>query len=218
MDTERDRGARTAEMDIPIGVDVFCEGAPCGRSTYVVVDPHGQRVTHVVVRGTRFEDGDRLVPLTEVEGTTPTRITLRCTAAELAAMPAFTETEYVRSDVPFFTYGAADYLMWPYPDIPAPMTVPVERRRVPRGEEAVPRGARVRATDGFVGRVDEFEVDPASGQVTHLVMRRGHLWGQRDVFLPVEAIDRVKADVVYLKLGRAQVGRLPAVRVPRQTP
>jgi hypothetical protein len=200
-------------VDIPIGAEVYCEGVLCGRSTYVVVDPPRQRITHIVIRETVPNGLDRLVPIARIKEATQTRIMLGCTKAQFAVMPRFTETEYVRSDIPFYAYGAGDYMIWPYYDPPVPVTLPVEHKRVPKGEEAIPRGAEVRATDGVVGRVDEFQVDPLSAQITHLVMRKGHLWGQRDVVLPVTEIDRVEASTVHLKLSKADIARLPAVRI-----
>jgi sporulation protein YlmC with PRC-barrel domain len=63
--------------------------------------------------------------------------------------------------------------------------------------------------------VDEFLVDPGSGQITHLALREGHLWGRRDVTIPVSAIDRIEDDIVYLKLDKAAIAALPAIPVRR---
>jgi sporulation protein YlmC with PRC-barrel domain len=91
------------------------------------------------------------------------------------------------------------------------MVTPVKREHIPPGELAVRRGARVKATDGQVGRVDEFLVDPATRHITHLVLREGPLWDQKDVMIPVSAIERVGEDVVCLKLDRHTIELLPAV-------
>jgi sporulation protein YlmC with PRC-barrel domain len=92
--------------------------------------------------------------------------------------------------------------------------VPVEQ--VPEGERAIHCGAYVETTDGGVGQVEEFLTDPATGKITHLVLRKGHLWGKRDVTVPLEEIDRVEDDVVYLKLSKEAVGGLPGVPVRRK--
>ena len=34
--------------------------------------------------------------------------------------------------------------------------------------------------------MDEFLADPASRQITHLVLREGHLWSQKDVVVPTQ--------------------------------
>lgn len=65
-------------------------------------------------------------------------------------------------------------MIWPY-TIPETEMISVEYERIPPGELAVRRGARVETTDGHAGRVDEFLVNPADGYITHLVLREGHL-------------------------------------------
>jgi hypothetical protein len=73
----------------------------------------------------------------------------------------------------------------------------------------VRRGTRVEATDGYVGQVDEFVVDPGNGHITHLVMREGHLWGKKDVVIPVSAMGDTHTDTVFLKLTKLQIESLP---------
>ena len=56
-----------------------------------------------------------------------------------------------------------------------------------------------------VGKLDELVVDRQSGEITNVLMREGHLWGNKDLVIPVSAIDWVDADTVYLKLDKADV-------------
>jgi len=63
----------------------------------------------------------------------------------------------------------------------------------------------------------EFLIDPANENITHLVLREGHLWSQKDVTIPVSAIDRIEEDAVYLKLDKHAVEVLPAVPIKRHT-
>lgn len=102
--------------------------------------------------------------------------------------------------------------MWPFV---VPKWVEVEHESIPPGELGVRRGARVRATDGNVGRVDEFVVDPTSGHITHLVLREGLPWDQEEVTIPITEIDRIEEKTVYLKLDKDSVEALPAVPVRR---
>jgi hypothetical protein len=39
----------------------------------------------------------------------------------------------------------------------------------------------VEATDGHVGNIAEFLIDPRTDAITHLVLREGHLWGRKYV-------------------------------------
>jgi hypothetical protein len=94
--------------------------------------------------------------------------------------------------------------------------VPVEHRQIPPGELAVRRDTHVEATDGYVGRVDEFVVNTENGYITHLVMREGHLWGQKDVIIPLSAMGDTRDDTVFLKLDKHQIESLPTFPVHRR--
>ena len=95
------QGTSKPEMDIPIGAAVECTDGLCGKSTYIVVDPTTQQVTHLVVRARLAPHVERLVPREEIIETTPHLIRLRCASDRLAAMPPFVKTGYRESDEAF---------------------------------------------------------------------------------------------------------------------
>jgi hypothetical protein len=202
-------------MDIPLNAEVRCADGLCGRSTYVIVNPVTRKVTHVVVEERAFPHTEYLAPLELVAESTPTLIRLSCTARDLIALDSFVDVEFVPGE-PFSDddYAGEEVFLWPYA-LPDAGGIPEEHERIPPGELAVRRGVRVEATDGHVGRVDEFLVDPESELITHLILREGHLWGQKDVTIPVSQIGRIDEDTVHLKLGREQIEALPAIRVRR---
>jgi sporulation protein YlmC with PRC-barrel domain len=204
-------------MEIPIDAAVECTDGPCGRSTYVVLNPVTRKVTHLVVKEKDLLHIERLVPMSLVKESTPQKIHLRCNKDKLGRLEYFIETHFVPAD-PVYSgsmYEAYEgHMLWPYV-IPENATIPLEEEQVPPGELAVHRGAQVHATDGQIGRVDEFLIEPESGHITHLVLREGHLWGQRDVTIPVSAIERIQESDVYLKLDKASVEALPAIPIRR---
>jgi uncharacterized protein YrrD len=206
-------------MEIPTEVDVICSDGLCGHSTVVIVNPVTEQLTHIVVRENHAPHVARLVPLEFIESSTPDQVRLRCTRAELEQMDPFVETEFLKTQVP--RYSPDPLMVWPFVS-PAEIATPenrgviVHHEHIPRGELAVRRGARVEAVDGHVGQVDEFVVDSTSEHITHLVMREGHLWGHKDVTIPVSHIDRIAENTVYLKLHKSEVAALPAVPVRRQ--
>jgi NAD(P)-dependent dehydrogenase (short-subunit alcohol dehydrogenase family) len=61
--------------------------------------------------------------------------------------------------------------------------------------------------------VDEFLINPSNDQITHLVMREGHLWGKKDVTIPVSQIDHYEDNTVYLKLTKEDIEKLPSIPV-----
>ena len=55
-------------------------------------------------------------------------------------------------------------------------------------------------------------IDPADHHVTHFLLEAGHLWGHREVAIPIGAVDRLD-DGVRLSLTKDQVRDLPTVGV-----
>jgi sporulation protein YlmC with PRC-barrel domain len=198
-------------MDLPINVNVFCSDDRGGVSTYVILNPTTEQATHLVVKEKEFPHTERLVPIDLISETTPHQIQLRCTKHQLAKMKQFIETEFVRRETPSYM---DPFMWWPYA-IPESEIVTVEHERIPAGELAVHRGTRVEATDGHAGRVDEFLIDPTNEHITHLVLREGHLWGQKDVTIPISAIDHIEDDTVYLKFNKRSIEDLPTIPIRR---
>lgn len=197
-------------MDIPINAEVQCTDGVCGRSTYVVLNLKTGEMTHLVVRETHIPHTERLVAIEQVVEANPHLIRLRCSRQQLAAMERFSETRLVESEVP--QYEGARFAVWPVV-LPKSQTVPLTYFHVPSHEVALHRGAQVKATDGYVGQVAEFVVDPISEQITHVVVREGHAWGRKDVSIPISQVERVEGDTVYLKVDKHSIEVLPAVNL-----
>lgn len=77
-------------------------------------------------------------------------------------------------------------------------------------------GARVKASDGYIGTVDELVMDESGEQISHFVLQEGHPWGKNVVTLPVSAIDHIEGDTVYLKLDKKAIEKLPAIPLKRK--
>jgi hypothetical protein len=202
-------------MDLPMNANVHCADGHGGHSTYVIVNPVDQQVTHLVVKEHKPPFIERLVPIDQVVETTSNLIRLRCTQDELEKMEPFIETEYLVANIPNYEVLRGIYRVWPFVVPEETRYIPLEHEHIPPGELAVHRGAWVEATDGRVGQVDEFLVDPKNGHITHLVLREGHLWGRKDVVIPVSAIVRSEEDAVYLGLDKRSIEALPTIPVRR---
>jgi uncharacterized membrane protein/sporulation protein YlmC with PRC-barrel domain len=143
-------------------------------------------------------------------------ILLDCTREDLAGMDSFTKTRFVQTDVPVYT-GAKSYYQWPYVESTVESSmVSVEEEQIPVGQEAIFRGDPVYAIDGEVGSVGELLVDASSGTITHFVLREGHLWGKKELTLPVSAISAVESTGIYLKIDKKAVESIPAIPVRRR--
>ena len=203
-------------MDIPIHADVYCEGVVSGRTTCLIVNPVDDQVTHVVVADKDFPYIERLVPVEQILNSAPDSIHLRCSRVDLSGMEPFKKTDFIDSDhldraIPY----EVPYLVWPY-SMYDTMPMPLEHENIPAGEVAIHRYTEVKAVDGPVGRVDEFVVNPKNDSITHLVMREGHLWGQKDVTIPVSEIREITDEIVFLKLDKKAISLLPAIPIQRR--
>lgn len=208
-------------MEIALQAQVECTDGVCGRTAYVLINPVVEQVTHLVVRENAFPYTEYIVPVDLVTETITDTLQLRCSKADLEKMDPFVQTTFVEDKAPYFNqgfngaYGMGNYYYWPYVSSGSPMYVAVEHQQIPPGELAVRRGTRVEATDGYVGKVDEFVVNPENGHITHLVMREGHLWGQKDVIIPLSAMGETREDTVFLKLDKHQIESLPTFPLQR---
>jgi sporulation protein YlmC with PRC-barrel domain len=201
-------------MEVPLNVEVHCTDGRCGRSSHIVLNPATEQITHIVVREKRPSRVERLVPAILIRHTASEVIVLNCTLEEFAAMEPFNQTEFVYGDLPHHATDPSLTLLWPYA-VPAKRIVDEKIRPIPPGQLAVRRGTRVEATDGRIGRVDEFLVDPDSGDITHLCLRETRLRGDRVVCVPVSEIDEIREKIVYLKIDKEAIASLPSVPVKR---
>jgi sporulation protein YlmC with PRC-barrel domain len=199
-------------MDIPINAEVECVGKLCGHISTVILNPVSDTVTHIVVKMNKTPYEAYVVPVGEIAESSANCIRLLCSLEELENMQHFTEMEYLR--VPILHYSSDSYRVLPFVT-PETTVVTKEYEQIPPGELAIRRGTKVNALDGHVGRVDEFLVDPSSGHITHLILREGHLWQQRDVVIPLSLIDRIEEGAIYLKATKRALGRLPEIPVHR---
>jgi sporulation protein YlmC with PRC-barrel domain len=208
-------------MDIPLNTQVECTDGTFGRSEYVLINPVIKKITHLVVKENAAPNKEYIVPEEYITQTTADTIQIRCNKADIKKMKPFMKTEFVEEDAPndnlggYGMYGMGTLYYFPYIITDTKVIESVSTQQIPLGELAIHRGTQVEASDGYVGKVDEFVVDAKTSQITHLVMREGHLWGKKDVILPVSAISKSSGEIVYLKLDKHQIESLPTFPLRR---
>jgi hypothetical protein len=191
------------ETDFAVGTQASCSDGLCGEVSRVIIDPGTRRLTHLVIEPKHRRELGRLVPIDLVDSTGG-EVTLRCTLAEFGNLDAAEETQLVE--------GGGSGGMGPGGaqtpiGIPHPVRTYVEDV-VPVGETEVGPGEHVHAVDGEIGQVQGFRVDPDSHQVTHVLLKEGHLWGRKEVAIPVSAIAGVESGI-RLNITKRQVEDLP---------
>jgi hypothetical protein len=205
-----------------IGADVTCSDGGCGNLSRVVIDPVARTLTHLVVEPKHRPGLGRLVPIDLVDATAE-EIRLRCSAAEFDALEDADERHFLPEAGDEMGYGAGQAFAWPYYGLGGAMggigmggmemAIPMVTidDRVPAGEVEVRRGEHVHASDGNIGRVHGLVIDPKDHHVTHVLLERGHLWGKREIAIPIGAVEDVAAEGVRLNLTRDEVRDLPPV-------
>ena len=217
-------------MRLELGKRVRCsDDEVVGELADVIIDPVKKRVTHLVVKPHNHGPAEsHLVSIELAEASADGReISLRCTAEEVRALPNIEDFAYLRlgenvvSD-PNWDVGVTNVLAMPYFESTGVVdyaafeeNVGVTYDRVPKGEVEIRRTSTVITGDGhYVGDVDGFLVDE-DDQITHFVLERGHLWGRREVTVPIGAVTKVESDTVTVGLSTDEIGALPAHRVHR---
>lgn len=188
-----------------IGTQARCSDGLCGEVSRIVIDPASRKVTDLVIEPKHHRGPARLVPVHLVD-TTGGELQLRCTLAEFGDLDAAEVTQLVEG-VPAGGLGPGG--------MDSPLGIPhavqtVTEDVVPVGESELQPGERVHALDGEIGHVQGFLVDPADDRVTHVLLKEGHLWGRKEVAIPVSAVRGVENGIM-LNLTKKQVEDLPAM-------
>ena len=204
-----------------IGSDASCTDGTCGEVSRVVVNPVARAVTHLVVEPKGRQGLGRLVPLDLVDATEG-EIRLRCTVAEFEALDPAEETQFVPGSKGYASYGPEQVLSWPYSslggsagvagDTVSGVSETVTYDTVPAGEVEVRRGEHVHAADGEIGQVEGLVIDPRDHRVTHVLLQQGHLWGRKEVAIPISAVTGVD-DGIQLNITKHEVQELPPVDI-----
>ena len=195
-------------MEFTIGAEATCTDGVCGQVIRVVVDPVAKAATHIVVEPRHRSGLGKLVPLDLVESSTAGGVQLRCSAADLRALESAETTQFLPGVEGYPGYGEDDVLAWPY--YGGNTSVPVTFDTLPVDEVAVRRGDRVHATDGRIGHVEGLVVDGQTRHVTHVLLQEGHLWGRKEVAVPIASVVSVGDDGIRLNITKQEVEDLPA--------
>jgi sporulation protein YlmC with PRC-barrel domain len=220
---------------IDLGSAVHGSDGHYGELADVVIDPITRRVTHLIVQPEHRHDLSRLVPVDRAHARAPSEdgIRLDYTVAEISRLEPVQRSAYLRLgqfpvEDPDWQVGIENILALPYyeslmpgglgttmPPIGLDQHVTEIYDRVPKDTIEIRRASVVLSSDGHhLGHVDGFVVD-GEERITHLVLEHGHLWGKRELTVPISAVAGIKSDEVELSLSKDQVGALESVPVRR---
>jgi hypothetical protein len=203
-----------------IGAGAICTDGVCGQVSRVVIDPADWAVTHLVVVPSKPQELGRLVPLDLVDAAAG-EIRLRCTTAEFYNLRRGEKTEWVQGTGDYSQYKQGqsgsqvsdmENLVRGGLSITGRLPQTFTYDSIPPGKVAVRGGDHVHATDGDIGQVRGLAVAPGGHHVTHVLLREGHLWGRKQVVIPISAVARIDAGI-QLSITKHQVKHLPSVNL-----
>ena len=207
-----------------IGTEASGSDGAVGALIRLIVDPTVEEVTHLVIEPEHRPDLGRLVPLDLVDFNDPSGgISLRCTKEQFENLDPAEDTQIIPATDAYGGYGAGQVSYMPYYGLEGGgMAVPgvggagaiapqvVATDSIPLGEVEIRRGDPVQATDGDIGRVQGLVIHPRSRHVTHFLLQEGHLWGKKEVAIPISAVASTR-DGIQLTISKQQVQDLPPV-------
>jgi sporulation protein YlmC with PRC-barrel domain len=221
-------------MRLELGSPVDCADAAFGELADIVIDPSTRRVTHLVVQPHDRHEEARLVPIGRAHARDESDgISLEFTLAEVNQLEPLVKSAYLRLgefpvEDPDWEVGIENLFALPYYGSFAPgglgsgmgsteidPHVSISYDRIPKDKVEIRRESAVTSSDGHhLGHVDGFVVDDQE-QIAHLVLQHGHLWGKREIAIPIGAVARIETDQVILSLSTDEVGALKPLDVHR---
>jgi len=192
-------------MDLHLNAHVECTDGRVGHLENIILNPNVERVTYLVIRGNDLQNTERIVPEKLVKEATKEAVYLSISKERFKRMKPFIQEEYIPSNIMLYMADMAGWHMG------TPADVWVEHEAVPAGGTLVHKGSKIFATDGPIGRVDDFLVERKTGRITHLILLEGHLWGKKDIWVPVTLIDRYQNGEIYLNIDKKSVEELPVI-------
>ena len=194
-----------------IGAHVDATDGRCGHLDRVILDPVAESLTHLVVEPGHHKELARLVPVGLVARVEYDLIRLSCTKTQFQQLDAAEDIRFLQADATIGGYASGQ----PYYGPGMPLghhPKPIFIDRVPPEEVAIRRGDPVHARDGLIGAVQGLVVDPANHHVTHVILQEGHVWGRKQVAIPIGAANRV-GDEIRVDLTKDEIEALPPVRL-----
>jgi hypothetical protein len=195
------------QMDLTLGVEVYCADDLFGQLTHLVLNPKLQWVTHLVVKDKSQKQTERVLSVKYIEEAATKAVHLNCAIESASIFQPFEVIRY--KQVP--GEGSDASIFWSI-DRQAEHHFPtdqiytlVKTRSIPLSEVVVNQNTRVEAIDGAVGRLRGFQVNSFGWEITHLIFHRGHLWGQKEIEIPVSEVQSIAENTVRLKLNRKTI-------------
>jgi hypothetical protein len=216
-------------IQLQLGKPVRCTDGVEYELSDVVIDPTTRRVTHLVIQPHDRHDLARIVPISlaaPAHAQSDAALDLACSSEEIEQLERVQRAAYLRLgefpvEDPDYDVGVEETYALPYYGTFAPGGIdaglgpvaynenaPVVWDRIPKGEVEIRRGSAVSSSEGrHLGHIEGFLVDDDQ-HISHFVLEHGHLWGKREIVIPIGAAERIESDGVTLSMTKDEVEKL----------
>jgi len=195
--------------DLTLGTPVTGSDEPIGRLAGIVCDPTTNETTHLVVNADDVPGSERLVPIARLADVDNDHMTLAMSRHQFFGLKTLETVRWLPGDAA----RDAGWLL-PFQLADHPMTF-APHERIPRSEVTVRRETKVVDHEGrHLGRVNAFVIDPASHDVTHLTLQKGHLFGHQDVTIAITDIATMTEDAIRLRIAADAVADRAVAQAP----
>ena len=199
-----------AQETLKIGVQVHATDGPCGNLARLIFNPITDVLTHLIVEPGHHDEQARVVPFDLVVSASEDVIQLSCTKERYDQLDSAEDVEMLRDTTGKYDGFSSTSMYFgvgrPLGHHPQPMY----SDSVPLGEIEIRQGDPVHAKDGEIGAVQGLVIDPADHHVTHVLLQEGHLWGRKQVAIPIGVANRVAYEV-RVDLTKDEIEALPPV-------
>ncbi|MGA8334418.1 MAG: PRC-barrel domain-containing protein [Solirubrobacteraceae bacterium] len=198
------------QESLKIGAHVDATDGPCGNLARLIFNPTTDVLTHLIVEPGHHDEQARVVPFDLVVRAGEDVIQLSCTKERYDQLDSAEDVEMLRDTTGKYDGFSTTSMYFgvgrPLGHHPQPMY----SDSVPLGEIEIRQGDPVHAKDGEIGAVQGLVIDPADHHVTHVLLQEGHLWGRKQVAIPIGVANRVAYEV-RVDLTKDEIEALPPV-------
>ena len=207
-----DRGT-TDRVNLTFGTHVYCTDEECGKLAHIVVDPTTRKVTEIVIEhGLPFLKHNRVLPFATIRSMMADAIHLAINSAEWDEYQEYREFDITKPDPASMirrpglrTDGAIDYQ--------GPMIHRHLRQGIPAERLILHAGSPIKQHVSTVGQVDHLLIEPTTGRITHLALRRGLL--QREhIVVPIDHFSLASDSHVELNAPLSLLEEFPHYQQP----
>jgi uncharacterized protein YrrD len=198
-----------AKLDLSIGAQIHCKDGHFGKLVKIVVDPHTQQVTDLIVeRGLLFKE-DRVLPVSAVDRVAEDAIHLNIHCSEVSGYSPYREIT-VKEPAPDAYMSTRSGGVGPEFGAISEPVIPMIRRRVHQGissgKTVVGKKTEVATLQKPIGHIDHVVVDSSSGKIADIVVRRGLL--PEYVVIPTDRIEEVGEKDVLVSVAEEDIAQL----------